>query len=65
MDRATASATLHPWGDMIGAPTPDAAGAPKFTSSLVRGMTSFFVGAGGVEVDAYGGLHPFSSPGLP
>ena len=56
---------LHPWGRLLGAPTPDAAGTPKFAIPLGRGIASFVVGAGGVEVDAYGGLHPFSTPGLP
>jgi hypothetical protein len=58
--------TLYPWGKVLAgsvAPTDASPFWPDF--DIARGMTSFPGAMAGLEVDGYGGLHPFASPGLP
>jgi hypothetical protein len=55
---------MHPWGRFLGSLPPPVAGNPYWLGwNIVRGMTTFAFGMGGVVLDAYGGLHRFASPG--
>ena len=57
---------LYPWGQVLGGPVSPTKSGPYWPNfEIARGITSFPNGLAGLEVDGYGGLHPFASPGLP